>query len=514
MSIFYIVGKPRGGKSYQAIKALCNELADKDSKRFIVTNLPLMLDDYEREEIKSPSSWSVWKWRLWGRWRGQERPVSKRVKRVAHGLKWFCANFAPHVSLPELRQRIRVLADDETGEFWLYEPGWTYENRRKIKINRRGSEIEVPDFTYADGSARGDSNNGNPGTLYLIDEVHIFFPARAWQRTGEDCTFFLSQHGKLKCDVVMITQHPDQCDKALRNLAQEYMTVRNLSREPILGFRLGNWFRVNRMLNSPKSPNPGIFDSQFVGMEFQKYGDLYDTSAGVGVAGSLVPNVERKGRSVWWLLVPVVCVLWLFFHPGIITRPVMAMTSVLTASVMRSVGGIDAKGNVIGTNTLATKYITPATAASGSAPVVVAGVPATSALASSPVSGSVVLPAGAPSPVVSGGVSWRHWEDTNTVVCVGWSRTRAGGVEVYLSDGGVYRSSDGDVGLVTRRYVVVMGQTNLVLNSAQAVRRFGLVSRSEHAAPEVFAGQSEPSPVRGGVSGERRMVSVIDGDSE
>ena len=191
----------------------------------------------------------------------------------------------------------------------------------------------------------------------------------------------------------------------------------------------------------------------------------------------------------------------------------MAMTSVLTASVMRSVGGIDAKGNVIGTNTLATKYITPATA-SAAAPVVVAGVPAAPVLASSPVSGSVVLPAGSSSPLLSGGESWRHWEDSNTVVCLGWSRTRAGGVEVYLSDGGVYRSSDGDVGLVTRRYVVVLGQTNLVLNSAQAVRRFGLVSRSERVSPEVFAGQIAPAPVRGGISGERRVVSVIDGDGD
>ena len=43
----------------------------------------------------------------------------------------------------------------------------------------------------------------------------------------------------MKCDVCMVTQHVDQCDKALRRLAQEYMTVRNLSREPVMGFRLG-----------------------------------------------------------------------------------------------------------------------------------------------------------------------------------------------------------------------------------------------------------------------------------
>ena len=36
----------------------------------------------------------------------------------------------------------------------------------------------------------------------------------------DDATFFLSQHRKLNCDVILITQHPEQCDKALRRLAQ------------------------------------------------------------------------------------------------------------------------------------------------------------------------------------------------------------------------------------------------------------------------------------------------------
>lgn len=275
MSIFYITGKPRGGKSYLAVEAIYKELCDPDSKRFIVTNIVLKF-----EEI---AAWMV-------------------KDGIKHDVN--------------LRQRVRVLTDQETGEFWCYEPGWEFKNRKKIVINRRGTEIEVPDFTYADGSVRGDTSKDNPGTFYVIDEVHIFFPSRAWQRTGEDCTYFLSQHGKMKCDVCMVTQHVDQCDKALRRLAQEYMTVRNLSREPILGFRLGSIFRFNRMLNSPTSANPYIFDSGFKTMDFAKYGSMYDTSAGVGITGSMVPNVEKRGRSLWWLVIPAVAFVafWLNFN--------------------------------------------------------------------------------------------------------------------------------------------------------------------------------------------------------
>ena len=253
MSIFYITGKPRGGKSYLAVEAIYKELCDPKSQRFVVTNIALNFE---------------------------------------HIAAWLAKDGVKHEV--NLRRRVRVLNDEETGEFWCYEPHFEFKNRKTIKVNRRGTEIEVPDFTYEDGSARGDSTKDNPGTFYVIDEVHIFFPSRAWQRTGEDCTYFLSQHGKMKCDVCMVTQHVDQCDKALRRLAQEYMTVRNLSREPIMGFRLGSLFRFNRMLNSPTSSNPYVFESGFKTMNFEKFGSMYDTSAGVGITSSMVPRRARR----------------------------------------------------------------------------------------------------------------------------------------------------------------------------------------------------------------------------
>ena len=255
MSIFYICGKPGGGKSYLGVKQIIEELMDPNSQRFIVTNIILKLDE------------------------------------IAAWLHEHCKHEV------NLFERIRILDDSETAEFWLYEPHKVYDKR--VIIERRQRSYNVPDF----------SQRGTPGTLYVIDEVHNYFGARDWQATGADCTWFLSQHRKLLCDVVFITQHPEQTDKALRRLAQEYMSVRNLSREPILGFNLASWFgafRYVRTLNSPQSPNPGVFETGFVDLKPNVYGKFYDTMAGVGIAGRVVPaQTVKRGRSLWWLLVPV-----------------------------------------------------------------------------------------------------------------------------------------------------------------------------------------------------------------
>jgi hypothetical protein len=263
MSIFYICGKPGGGKSYFAVHQICEEL--KSGKgRHIVTNVALNLPELA---------------------------------------EWCHNNIKEEVNLAE---RIRILDDEETGEFWLYEPHHKFEGRRSLKFGRR--VMEVPDFT----------GRGLPGCLYVIDEVHNYFGARDWQATGSDCTYFLSQHRKMLCDVILITQHPDQTDKALRRLAQEYMVVRNLSREPVFGFRIANFFRFTRMLNSPSSPNPAPFDSGFLKLKAEEYGKLYDTMAGVGIAGRVSPSNEQRGIHWYWLGVPLVLVViffvWIYTH--------------------------------------------------------------------------------------------------------------------------------------------------------------------------------------------------------
>jgi hypothetical protein len=292
MSIFYICGKPGGGKSYLGVRQIVEELGIATSDRYIVTNIELMFGDRETvEESTLPWAWRHFGWVL--RRLGRVPPETTR-KKTLKGLATYCHEHFKHEV--NLRERIRILDDSESGEFWLYEPGRKFEKRKQIKVGRH--ERDVPDF----------EDRAERGCLYVIDECHNYFPAREWQLTGNDATFFLSQHRKLNCDVILITQHSEQCDKALRRLAQEYMTVRNLSREPFLGFNLASWFgefRFLRMLNSPQSGNPCVFESGFVSLNTEEIGALYDTMQGVGIAGRVVAKREQRGRSLWWLLVPI-----------------------------------------------------------------------------------------------------------------------------------------------------------------------------------------------------------------
>lgn len=264
MSIFFIVGKPGGGKSYLGVVQMLEELKDPTRTRNIVTNITLNLDEL-----------AVW-----------------CHKNCAHEVN--------------IKERVRILTEAETAEFWRYEPHMEWNKRKKFTTGQgnRVREYDVPDF---DG-------RGSPGTLYVIDEVHIHFGAREWQQTGTDCTWFLTQHRKLGCDVIFITQHPDQTDKALRRLAQEYMTVRNLSREPVMGFRVGNMFRYIRSLHSPTSTNWAPFESGYLRLKPEEIGKLYDTTAGVGIAGRVTPRVESRGRSLWWLAIPILAFVLLIYN--------------------------------------------------------------------------------------------------------------------------------------------------------------------------------------------------------
>ncbi len=146
MAIFFVVGKPGGGKSYYGVKQMVEECLRSD--RYVVTNIELLLPELRQllqDEQKSEYTFET---------AGEE------------------------VAVPELTDRVRVLDDDESGEFWRYEPGRDFDERRTVK--RGGKTFEVPDF----------QDRAKRGCLYVIDEVHVLFGAREWQNTGGDCTFF------------------------------------------------------------------------------------------------------------------------------------------------------------------------------------------------------------------------------------------------------------------------------------------------------------------------------------
>ena len=100
MSIFFVVGKPGGGKSYYGVKQIVDEIMR--SNRFIVTNIELLLPEiraYCHEQMEDEV---------------------------------------------DLTDRVRVLTDAEAAEFWKYEPGRDFDKRKQVQQGRR--MIDVPDF--------------------------------------------------------------------------------------------------------------------------------------------------------------------------------------------------------------------------------------------------------------------------------------------------------------------------------------------------------------------------------
>lgn len=267
------MGKPGGGKSMLGTRFIVDELLSSD--RYICTNSALLLDrlaEYVQNEVKLDEGE-----------RDEER--SRRL---------------------DIAQRVRILSDEEAAQFWLHEgPNRSALERRKIK--QGDLVLDVPDFR--------ERQKTTPGVLYVIDECHVYFDARRWQTVSTDARFFLSQHRKLFCDVILITQHPDQVDKGFRLLAQDYTTVRNFGNETIMGF---TWKGMFRWATYQSIPRPGgNVPTSATGtfkLDVKGLASLYDTTAGAGVLGRQAIKEKRSGgRHPLWL-VPIclaaLAVIW------------------------------------------------------------------------------------------------------------------------------------------------------------------------------------------------------------
>lgn len=249
--ITFICGKPGGGKSLTALREMALAL-DDPAGPFIVTNLSLRLDS------------------IMSRW-GIETALS----------------------------RIRILDDSEIGEFYLARR----EERGDFELplhTPAGLGYEVPDL----GCHQLDLVVER-GTLYIIDEVHVHFHARQWQRVGMATQFWATQHRKINDRVLLLTQKIEQVEKQLRNLGQEYWLCENLAKKagPVRWVRHSSKIKVHRYL----SPSPQA-EKQADSFEFPldpSLFELYDTSGGVGVRARGIKEKDgaKKGLNVKLFLV-------------------------------------------------------------------------------------------------------------------------------------------------------------------------------------------------------------------
>lgn len=268
--IHFICGKPRAGKSYWATSEVIRWLAD--SKLGICTNLPLRMPEL-----------NTYTQNKYGR------------------------------SLDVVR-RVHLLDGKDLGDFWR----WRYVDNKWYQAPAVGKDEETKW-----GDKQGD------GVVYFLDEIHHIFGSREWAATGKRVLWYHSQHGKLGDHVYLITQRASLVDKQLRELAEDFMVLRNRSRE-----RVGIFRNIPRITYGCylRCPTGSVQDVQEFGgwtkLDPQIAG-CYDTASGIGIQGTVADmNDKRKGLSLWWLIPGfVVLVLLLSFGPQAAIKGIAGMVA-------------------------------------------------------------------------------------------------------------------------------------------------------------------------------------------
>jgi len=372
MALRMFLGKPGGGKSSGALRDIVHELTR--GQRVVVTNLSI-----------DPGELNAFL---------QKRFPAEDI---------------------DLHKRLLLLDEKQSRRFWLY----------------RSPTVTVPDVTKEQEKAGTFPNFGayaESGVLYVIDEAHIMFDARAWMDSGQSLTYYNSQHRKLNDELVFVTQFLELIDKRVRGFAQEYWYFRNNGLEKIFTFFvLPKYFTVAVYQRPATNPHdkPSEVHRYTLDLEMAR---CYDTSAGIGIKGRKSPEkTGKKGFNIAWLSVPAALGLYLMWAAPNWAGEAIAGTA-SGARVAEAAGFVEKRAD-IGNQNVALGAPSP----SGRPPV---DVGKTSSVASADdlhVRGYIVL---------------------------------AGRVNILLSDGRTLTEGDGTVARIERNRVVLQDGTTLWLRKA------------------------------------------------
>lgn len=268
MALKFISGKPGAGKSYMALKWIVDELIN--GSRVVVTNLPINIPELGAY-------------------------LHEKTEKIV-----------------DLSERLRIIGDDEVYEFYRYRGRINGEWYCSPPSDSKG-RIDYSEYMCFKGSS----------ILYVLDEVHLYFNSRDWQKTGRSCIWYLSQHRHLGDDVVAVTQFVPNVDKQFRSIAQDYTYARNRGKEKLFGFFAGPKRCFWSTYFEP-------YTGQQVASEFGTYkidvtglAKCYDTSAGAGLPGSIAADKHQTIKGIpWWVIIIVVvgALAGLFFAPDVLGK--------------------------------------------------------------------------------------------------------------------------------------------------------------------------------------------------
>lgn len=267
MSITFVCGKPRSGKSYWGMRFIAREL--QHGKRTIITNVPVR-EGVFREWLNSKPWWNS-----------------------------------------ELSERLVMLTDEEVPSFYTVRPGGHRVANVDKALAKAGVKLKfseawcpgcLPGAEVAGVSPCHETGHADAqklgGVCYVLDEAHVFWGSRTWHDTGTAMLWYLSQHGHLGDDVICITQHPAQVDKAFLRVTDEFIYITNLSRRRLLGFR-----GPSKMLWRSYPHLPSHLDKPSALGAFgldQGLADCYSTARGVGMGEGQADMGSEKRGFPWW----------------------------------------------------------------------------------------------------------------------------------------------------------------------------------------------------------------------
>jgi len=213
-------------------------------------------------------------------------------------------------SIVELTRGNRVVFHQipiDHGELAVYLKENGHEPDLSVRL-RKIPEDRVRDFwSYA------EEQGVRSGRLFIIDEAHVYFDARAWAEIGPRMSVYLTQHRHLNDEVLFITQHPEMIDKRIRLLVAQTVAYRNLRTERWLQFfRPPAWMVWSEFYGIPRhGQKPDAIGRRKLDLRIAK---CYATSAGHGGLGrSGGPEQDRPTKRLHfgWMSLAALFVVWL-----------------------------------------------------------------------------------------------------------------------------------------------------------------------------------------------------------
>lgn len=255
MALHIITGKLGGGKTMWALDAIVEELrsmwtdeAGNRVGRYITTNIPLRL------------------------------PEMAEALHEKYGETF------------DLLNRVRILSDEETMQFYLH-PNKDLDIVGRKEFTGKGNRgRDLPDYT---------PRNQFPGTLFVIDELPQYFNSRNWQQTGEDTIHYLATSRKAGDDILGITQQVSMVDKQFRGFAQSFIVTKNLGYQKIGFFNLPSRLKVDVYQSDPSTSGAVSMATAWKPIDTAFLGKMYDTAAGAGVSFKKA-DTQRKKKGVHW----------------------------------------------------------------------------------------------------------------------------------------------------------------------------------------------------------------------